>query len=187
MSEAVNDFFARLGACSDGAEWAKGAKTLRKAWETCQRSDWMLWGLLQVGYKDGRILRLYACACVRGTPISKGRTVWDLLTDERSRKAVEVAERFAIGEATEEERAAAAAAAAAAATAAAATAYTASAAASAAAAYAAAAAAYAYAYAVSAVQKNARLWQADLLRQWISWEEVERSIKTYKSAKGEGR
>ena len=96
-------------ACPEGKEWAKGAKTLKAMWETCQRPDWMLWGLGRIGYSDDRVMRLYACACVRGTPAAKG-TVWDLLTDKRSKNAVEVAERFAEGKATEEERAAARAA-----------------------------------------------------------------------------
>jgi hypothetical protein len=56
-----------------------------------------------------RELRLLACWCVRHTPLGDGRFVWELLTDECSRRAVEVAERYALGQATDEEMATASA------------------------------------------------------------------------------
>jgi len=52
-------------------------------------------------------LRLFACWCVRNTPLTDGRVVWDLLTDKRSKNAVVVAERFANGDATHDELSAA--------------------------------------------------------------------------------
>ncbi len=58
-----------------------------------------IWAATSKGILDDRTLRLFACKCVR--------EVWHLLTDERSRKAVEVAERYAEGKATDDELAAA--------------------------------------------------------------------------------
>jgi hypothetical protein len=63
----------------------------------------MLWLLTEIGHQDDKTYRLYACWCVRNTPLADGRKVWDLLTDKRSRNAVEVSERYAVGEATKEE------------------------------------------------------------------------------------
>ena len=70
----------------------------------------LLWCVLREGVLDPINLRLAACAFVRRTPLADGRTVWDLLTDERSRNAVDIAERYARGAATDEELAAARAA-----------------------------------------------------------------------------
>jgi hypothetical protein len=192
MSKTVDDFFAKLGACSEAAEWAKSAKSLREAWETCQRPDWILWALERIDFRDDRKFRLYACACARGTPLADGRTLWELLADKRSRTAVEVAERYAEGNATEIERNAAWSAAW---NAAGNAAWNADKAAAKAAAYAAAYAAgnafYAYASAADAAvayaagnadaRKTVREWQANILRQWISWNEVEAAIDAWKA------
>ena len=74
-----------------------------------------LWALRAVPDEQAaerdKLARLFACWCVR--------QIWHLLTDERSRTAIEVAERYAVGEATRDALNAAAAAAAAAADAAA--------------------------------------------------------------------
>ncbi len=60
----------------------------------------------QVAWRD-RIARLHACDCACSSPLQDGRVVHDLLTDERSRNAIAIAERYALGLATAEELAAA--------------------------------------------------------------------------------
>ena len=109
-----------------------------------------LWALRAVPDEQAaerdKLARLFACWCVR--------QIWHLLTDDRSRTAVEVAERYAVGDATRDALNAAAAAARSAAYAAVAADYAAYAAADAAAYYAAFAAYYADADA-AADAKNA--------------------------------
>ena len=70
-----------------------------------------LWAVLRREVLDDATLRLCACAIVRETPLGDGRRVWDLLTDDRSRRVVEVVEQYARGEASDAELAAAGAAA----------------------------------------------------------------------------
>ncbi|HYT87959.1 MAG TPA: hypothetical protein VEL76_04510 [Gemmataceae bacterium] len=71
-------------------------------WASCMDPTVMLHDL-RSGRASGRKFRLWGCACVR--------RIWSLLTDERSRKAVEVAERYADGFVGDEELRIAAAAA----------------------------------------------------------------------------
>jgi hypothetical protein len=52
-----------------------------------------VWHISLHGRVTRRTLRLFACACCRA--------VWDRMTDERARRAVEVGERLADGLATE--------------------------------------------------------------------------------------
>ena len=127
----------------------------------CPAAD-RIWVVLGMMSENDR--RLAACCFVRRTPVGGGRTVWDILTDDRSKKAVEVAERFADGEATERELAAAQAAASAAArdTASAAARDTASAAAW------DAASAAAWAAASAAASAAARDAQIDILREMLT-------------------
>jgi len=94
----------KLGACSDAIAWV-GEKTLAEAWETCDRADWMLWLVRRIDGSYTPRLRLAACACARTT------LQYVPIGEHRPRLAIEVAERFARGEASADELAAARAAA----------------------------------------------------------------------------
>jgi hypothetical protein len=110
MGKHITDILRKHDACNDAIEWieANDITTLAQAWDKCHQADWMLWLYKKDIIKiDDRTLRLFACRCVRETPIGDGRTVWDLLTDKRSRNAIEVAEKYANGEVTDEELSAA--------------------------------------------------------------------------------
>lgn len=141
-----------LGACSEAIEWAGAYISLRAAWDTCERSDWLLWYASRRGV-DRNLVVLAACACARtAIPYAPAG-------DDRPRIAIETTEAWTRGDATlADVRAAAYAAASSAA-------YASAAASSAAAAYAASSASAAAAYA--AAQRKAHRTMCSLVRDLI--------------------
>ena len=82
-----------MSACNEAIGWV-GDRTPEQAWNECERGDWMLW-IAQKKDVDLRKLTLAKARC--------SKLAIHLMKDERSRKAVEVAERFGLGLATIEE------------------------------------------------------------------------------------
>ena len=154
----MKELLIELEACSEAREWAAD-KTWKEIYTTCHRGDWLLWLFKRTNPDDLQLLTLAKGHCV------------NLMKDERSIKAIDVAIAFGEGKATREELDAAAAAVAAAyayaaydAVAVAAAYYAAYVAA--AAAYDAAAAAAAYAAAAAAEKHNQQL-TADICRKYL--------------------
>ena len=88
----VVDFCHTHYACSDGRDWALNCDSMHEVWLTA-RPDWLVWVATRQGVLNDKDLRLFTCWCVR--------QFWHLLTDERFKNAVIVAEKYARGEATE--------------------------------------------------------------------------------------
>ena len=90
-----NEFRDRYSPCREARKWARNNCTcMADVWEKA-KAEWLIWVATRPGVLDDRTLRLFACWCVR--------QVWHLLSDERSRHAIEVAERHAEGAATDKE------------------------------------------------------------------------------------
>ena len=111
MKISTKDFCEQHAACPVGREWALAiSDDMAVVWDAMvsgRRFDWLIWTATRRDVFPDSTLRLLACRFARETPLADGRTVWDLLTDPRSRAAIETAERHARGEATDEEMAAA--------------------------------------------------------------------------------
>ena len=89
---SIAEFCARHRACKDGRDWAiANCDSMLAAWQTL-KSDWLVWVATRPGVLTDRELRLFAVFCAR--------QVEHLLTDQRSKDGIAIAERFANGEAT---------------------------------------------------------------------------------------
>jgi hypothetical protein len=91
-------------ACGEAVIWARTQESAQQAWDACERGDWMLW-LLAKWNANRKKLILAACECARLALkyVPKG--------EERPLQAIEIAERWAKGQATLKEVESAAAAA----------------------------------------------------------------------------
>jgi hypothetical protein len=163
----MKDLLIKLDACEDAKDWAAD-KSWKEIFETCHRGDWLLWLFQKTNPNDLQLLTLAKGHCAN--------TVRDLMKDERSIKAVDVAIAFGEGKASREEldiaaasaaRAARAAAVCAYASAAAYAAYAASAASTAAAARGAYAAAWSADASFAAARKDNQQLTADLCRKYL--------------------
>lgn len=93
-----DDLLGRLDSRSEEWEWvASTPGTPAEIWATCPRGDWLLYLATSLGV-DRRGVVLAACDCAETTtPHLKGSTRW------AAHAALEVARRWARGEATEAE------------------------------------------------------------------------------------
>jgi hypothetical protein len=98
--KTIEEFCHIHDACSGGRTWATAnCSTMQEAWEKAPYPSWVIWIATRQGVLTDRELRLFAVWCAR--------QMQHLLTDPRSINAIDVAERYANGEATDEELAAA--------------------------------------------------------------------------------
>lgn len=87
--------------CSEGKRFALTRKTMAQVWDECTRGDWLFWILARLDYERKPLIKLL-CNVIIGTPLDDKPTVWDI-KPIKSREALTVVQRWADGEATEEE------------------------------------------------------------------------------------
>lgn len=102
----TEDFCRKHNACDDGRAFAWNYETMAECYHALlageageKSAEWAIWAFSRPGAASEAEQRLFAVWCAR--------QVEHLMTDERSIAALDVAERFAAGDATKDELAAA--------------------------------------------------------------------------------
>ena len=84
----------KLGACTEGIQWAFTQSDYKTAWQNCERGDWMLWLAKALNVDDRKLaLARYYCA----------NQVRHLMKDQRSLDAMDAALKYANGEISRDE------------------------------------------------------------------------------------
>ena len=95
MNYTIEEFCVKHTACQSGREWAlANCETMQEAWEKAESNN-VVWIALRKGVLTDKELRLFAVFCARQN--------LHLLTDQRSIDVIDVAERYANGNATDYE------------------------------------------------------------------------------------
>ena len=95
MKMTITEFCRKHEACRDGAKWAlENCQNMDDVWENA-KPEWLVWVATCEGVLPDKELRLFTVWCAR--------RVQHLMTDDRSIAAVDVAERYANGNATLQE------------------------------------------------------------------------------------
>jgi hypothetical protein len=93
----IAELIEKHDPCISGKQWLidNNIQTVAEAYDKCERSDWLIWLLVEVKGIDKKQRIELGCKIIR--------TIWHLLTDDRSKTAIKVAERWCRGEANDEE------------------------------------------------------------------------------------
>lgn len=84
-------YIEKFAPCLESVKYLEQFETMQEAWQACERGDWML-SMAQLLGVDIKTLTLAKVECAE--------TVGHLMKDKRSLNALEVARKFANGEAT---------------------------------------------------------------------------------------
>jgi hypothetical protein len=99
MNKEIENYLEKHNACSESAVYALTQNSMKEVWDNCPKLKWLLWMVQREDKNPEKELRLFAVWCAR--------QVQHLMKDKRSLDALDVAERYAYGNATEGELAAA--------------------------------------------------------------------------------
>ena len=99
----IKEFIKKFNPCQEGVKWALAECSTMQEVFAKAKPEWRIWIATRPGIMSKKDLILWVCKCIKKIPLHNGGTVWDLLTDKRSKKAIKIAKKYAKGKVTIEE------------------------------------------------------------------------------------